>query len=145
MMHKNNIHFFVVLVVCTIMTSCGKKKIPTSQKSLDSNKRSIIAAQAKYSDLPVPIGCRLIEEKKSQTQLPAAFLHYVGSISIPSAITFYNQEMERMGWDIVNLSHEGEGMLVCSKPSKWCLVSIRINHHARKNAEKTSLSLFIKQ
>ena len=50
---------------------------------------------------------------------------YHGNQNIEKVISFYNRELEVMGWEFKDLSTKHEGLFVCNKSSKTCVVSIR--------------------
>ena len=159
-MHIKKTHYQFLLVMSLfvlscVISSCSYKKQPSTNRStLALIKRASIEAQSQHTDIPIPIGCRLIKKhntiptSKSVSESGCTtFLHYTTQMSLTHTITFYINEMERSGWDIINLSTgtntatDNEGMLVCSKPSKSCIISIR---SPQKKSAQTSIRLFIK-
>jgi len=149
MMHNKKTHYQCLLITGLFIFSClissCDKQSQTHRTSLTPSKRISIEAQAHQTDIPMPIGCRLIEKKNTlyaNTALDhSTFLHYTTPLPLFHTITFYSNEMERAGWDIINLSTDIEGMLMCSKPSKSCVISIRT---ISKKNNKTSVRVFIK-
>jgi len=136
MMQIKRTHYQYLLVVGSLLFSClisSCKKHPViSRNNLSHTKRASIQAQSQHTDIPLPLGCTLI---KKQNNLTSTFLHYTSPLTQARTTTFYINEMERSGWEIINLSPDkNESMLVCSKPSKTCVVSLR----------KSSIRLFIR-
>ena len=111
----------VVCLVCAVVmiSSCGKDSREDSNKKNQRREH-----EAKYSDIPLPVGYtskRYVEDETKSSH----FFSYSGGLSIDQAIIYYRQNMERLGWDIQDFSVGGEGLLTCSKRSRSCALSIR--------------------
>lgn len=140
-----------------LFSSCNKKKSEESSVHVFSlfNKNVpeyVLLNEARYSDLPVPIGFRHIKKSNSNDQhisIPplgcgsdqnkSDFLSYQGDLALSQTLEFYYKALEREGWQIVDLSNDHEGLLFCSKPTKQCIVSLR-----RFKKNKTKVYLFVK-
>jgi len=158
-----NLNFFVIVLVMSMLvfSSCGKNnecdeeehavRIASSKslKSFISEKNNILMSdildQAKLIDTPVPVGYEFVEKSSEQDS------HSIvckGVLSVKKTREFYIQEMERLGWDIIDLSNKHEGLLICSKQSRYCAVSMRDIRNdkgkKRKRYFNTKLHLFIK-
>jgi hypothetical protein len=136
---NNAIHTFAIaFLLLFLLPSCGKQSdiIKTTQANL---------GQAKHFDVPVPLTYKLAStSSRKQQDGVSDFAQYNGSLTVAQTVSFYKREMERTGWDIIDLSTDHEGFLFCNKPSKQCGVQIRAS--GKPEARKaTTLSLFINQ
>ncbi|MBX9831174.1 hypothetical protein K2X40_04420 [Candidatus Babeliales bacterium] len=123
---------FICLVIVLVCSSCNKQHdthLAGQQHFLDTLDK------AKRVDTPIPLGFFLVNKQSSDR---AETLNYHGSLAVNQVQDFYRKEMEREGWEIIDFSHDQEGMLFCQKTGRSCIVS------ARKHRNKTILRLFIK-
>lgn len=137
----------ISLLGILFFSSCSHKK---SEKnpiySLNSfNKKGsnyILLNEAKYSDIPIPVGFKTIKSSNQNSELliQSEFLSYQGNLNLKDTIDFYSRALEREGWMISDFSSNDEGLLVCSKPTKQCVISLR---KLKKN--KTNVYIFIKK
>lgn len=166
----------IIFLICFLfLSSCSKNKVKILSKRDD--RFSIVdpdlLVQAKYSDLSVPVGYKLVPVKLTSitlnvssepfeqdiTELGEAYnesnsvisdykldqLHFVGGMDIASVVDFYRKRMELSGWQIVDFSSEKEGTLYCKKLKKSCVVSIReLDKRLKKKNRKTEVLLFIR-
>ena len=90
-----------------------------------------ILLEAKYADLPVPVGFRAVPS--------GGPFRYAGGLGIEDVRDFYHKQMERLGWVLEDFSQGDEGMLVCRKPQRSCTISLR------EGGGVTSIVLFTEQ
>jgi len=133
----------VLLGISTVLSfsACGKKVA-----SSDTTKHVSVPTGftgTKHFDIPTPLTFTALSTSTSTTgsSMHDAF-RYGGMLPIGPTIAFYKREMERNGWDIVDLSDTQEGFLYCSKPTKVCGIAIRTQKAA---AQPTLVTLFIQQ
>ena len=142
------IFFFLVLVV--LCSSCGKKQDQDSLflkesdqlliseveesnfKSLSSQqdtKESILLKLAKQSDIPVPVGFEPVihgnPKEHSLDNSQVDLLCFGGEQTLGEVVDFYRRAMECNGWKIRDVSNNNEGLFICEKVHKYCVVSIR--------------------
>ena len=139
----------LLCIVLFFVISCGKHKLKNSTvislnvlNKSDINIDSAILTQAKYSDIPVPIGFQIADQSENDMFLfenRSDFLAYQGESGIADLLIFYQKNLEVAGWRINDLSNEHEGLLICDKPQKQLVISLRSLDD--KNA---NLCLFIK-
>ncbi len=130
-----------------LFSSCGKKKPEKNSVYVFSlfNKNVpdyVLLNEARYSDLPVPIGFRHIKQSNNcalSVDKKSDFLSYQGDLDLVQTLEFYYKALEREGWQIEDLSNDHEGLLFCLKPTKQCVVSLR-----RFKKNKTKVYLFVK-
>ncbi len=137
------------LLFILLIFSCSRKKIQKKSSLARAEYVSDYAVlkEAKYSDVPIPIGYQFVELQKVdvQTDKKTDFLCYLGDLPLEQVIDYYHKNMERYGWQIADFSTQQEGLLFCSKGNKDCIVSIRKNIDASKsNFKKNYVCLFIK-
>ena len=129
---------YLPIFILFFAISCSKNhKQNLKNQTLDSNE----VGQAKELDTPAPLGYKSVTQETTNN---ISHTTYEGGLSIAQAKAFYLQEMERLGWDITNLSTEQEGLLICNKMHKKCIVSIRPYHGSKRHKKKTILHHFIK-
>ncbi len=75
-----------------------------------------VLLEAKHADLPVPVGFR------AQSSAP---LTYSGTLGVRHVRDFYHKQMERLGWMLEDYSTQDEGLLICRKPTRTCVISLR--------------------
>jgi hypothetical protein len=149
------------LLCLLVFSSCSKNDKNTVSdnankyvlhKNNQSLSEEIQLKQAKYFDLPIPVGYNFVEFTNSQTDLSqqsvtkqSDFFCYVGDFQLKRVRDFYRLSMERSGWDVADLSTPHEGLLFCNKSNRECAVSIRDdNDICRVFFRKSCVYIFIK-
>jgi len=79
--------------------------------------------EAKLHDIPILIDACPESNRKEQNSLSQ--ISYISHINMVDAITFYEQEMERFGWNLLTLCRDDEALLIFDKPTKMCSISFR--------------------
>jgi hypothetical protein len=98
---------------------------------------------AQHFDVPTPVTfIPTTQSSRQEGGMIHDFMQYAGKLTISQATTFYKQEMERTGWDVIDLSGANEGFLFCSKPHKQCGVQVRANTPPMRE-KPTTVCLFI--
>ena len=122
---------------------CGKKKIPPSKKEKLTKSAAHLLThhiqRAKDQDIPIPVG---YHHKKTTTDKTTTYMEYHGGISLEKTKDFYRKEMERHGWDIIDLSTIEQCLLFCSKQKRNCAISLR-QKNADLNNKSTEIQLSI--
>ena len=132
--------FLVITCFLLVATACNKK-----QAQAKKDQRAHLEL-AQHFDIPVPLTFKLADTLTKQDPKLGFkdFMQYKGALSVSKTIEFFKTEMERAGWDIIDLSTNHEGFLFCSKPTKQCGIQIRPTGNPQKNSA-TTLCLFITQ
>ena len=107
--------------------------INNSQVKLKKPHYKTFVNQARNSDISTPVGFRLVKCDSQDFEIVddkivrdgITFFVYHGNQDIKKVISFYNRELENLGWEFKDLSTKQEGLLVCNKSSKTCVISIR--------------------
>ena len=135
----------VSFLMCAFLflPSCSKRPktvSPTTQLSVQLSEADLLR-QAKQVDISIPIGFvpRAGQSSQSAEQPESESLCYTGQLPLQTVVKFYKENMERSGWDITNLSSQGEGLFVCNKTDKSCVLSIRPDKD-----DHTNIYLFLK-
>ncbi len=111
---------FTIALIC-LLPACSEKH---NQFQIKKPHYKTFVNQAKSIDISTPVGFNLV---KSDRKGDTTFFEYHGNQNIEKVVSFYNRELEVLGWEFKNLSTEQEGLFVCNKSSKTCVVSIRQN------------------
>jgi hypothetical protein len=105
-----------------ILSSCGGSgTLYHKKKTYDE----WIAQEAKLFDVPVLIDAvpeKLSEPDESEITMT---VRYRAKSALPDAVEFYEQEMERYGWNLWNSFITQEALLIFEKPSKICAILIK--------------------
>ncbi|MFA6990565.1 MAG: hypothetical protein WC192_00760 [Candidatus Babeliales bacterium] len=102
-----------------------------SQVQIKKTHYKTFVNQARNIDISTPVGFRL--EKSDSNEIvenrtmndEILFFLYHGNQDIKKVGSFYKRELEILGWDFKDLSTKQEGLFICNKSSKTCVVSIR--------------------
>ncbi|MDZ4153106.1 hypothetical protein, partial [Methylicorpusculum sp.] len=78
-------------------------------------------------DLPFPLGALPLSREHIQESVSSGqiFLAYTVALSAPDLTTFYEQEMERLGWQKMVVLPDFETTLIFAKPDRICSISLR--------------------
>ncbi len=115
--------YFRLLFPLLFLSACTGKEVPQAALPQGVPTRPVqpivmpVLHEAKHADLPVPVGF--------SPQPSAGPFRYAGSLSIEQVRDFYHKQMERLGWVLEDYSIGDEGLLVCRKPARTCVISIR--------------------
>ena len=83
---------------------------------------------AKFADLPdAPFQAKLESMAVSSQDHEQVQIFYTISMPMVDTISFYQQQMERLGWELVGQSDIQDCLLHYSKPQRFC--SILITQH----------------
>jgi len=104
------------------VAGCGLKK-PILHDTFQ-NKEII----AKYADLPdVPFAVKLQSISMGLDDQCQIQMFYTTKMTIHELIEFYQQQMERNGWDLLAKSHAQDCLLQYVKPMQICSILISDN------------------
>lgn len=141
------VHLLILLV--PLLVSCKGKEKPKRLALYDD----ILLSKSRYFDVPTPVGYTLLDAKINKKHISdieeinnasSYSLCYAGSLSMKEAVNFYRQSMERLGWDISDLSSKGEGLLFCRKNNKSCAISVRSERTSKGSGHnKSKIHIFL--
>jgi hypothetical protein len=119
-MRSNIVWYGVIVAFILPLSSCvaPKSRIPI----IDEWAKQ----EAKFYDIPIVINAqpymdynnRVDDSNNNQ-------IAYTASLPFGEICSFYEYEMERLGWQLVAVSKGKECLYIYEKPAKQCAVSIR--------------------
>lgn len=136
----------IFLSMMLLASSCSKKKLAPSSHHNDIQNQVVSDdsfdsfEKAKNIDISIPLGFSII--KKSIHEMVEHFF-LDGIDTLDHIKFFYTKEMERLGWEIIDLSTSDENLLICKNSKKYCVISARSD--GNKNPQKIMLHLFLKK
>ena len=86
-----------------------------------------VTAKLRFSDVPVPAGFKLIQDKSFvfQTQgTRVALLKYVGRAKLEELVVFYKEQMPYYNWELLNVVEYGKSVLNFEREGQSCIVTI---------------------
>ena len=138
----------VLFSILIVAPACCRKKLEKKREArveepvLQQNNvvDDYFEREAKLDDIPIPVGyrCAMINSDASSPE----FLSYKGGLTLDQALTFYKANME--GWLIDDFSTLHEGLLVCSKPDRSCVISIRSGTQSHDKEKKSVVNIILK-
>lgn len=135
---KKIIGLFLILIF--LFSSCSKKKQVNILNQNSDNREKL----ARYSDIPIPLGYDFLDVNENvlsqNKNYDSDYLCFSGVQDLDESLKFYLENMEIFGWDIKNFSNQIEVLLVCSKPTRSCVISIRDEFDKSK---KTKICIFV--
>ena len=112
-----------LVLVVPIIAGCGMQQKLKHPEYLQ--QQEIIA---KYADLPdAPFQAQLKKIATSQQAHEEVQLFYTFTMSVDDLLAFYQQQMERLGWELLAESKAQNYLLHYVKPSQVCSVLIAEN------------------
>jgi len=137
-----------------INPTIGASFINLKEVSIEDFAEFVRQKEAKLSDIPIPLNSvpikRYFQELSAQNKIILGYKTRVPENngndrrdiikdSLHSIVTFYNQEMERLGWKNVAFFDGFEKLMIFQKPSKFCTVSLRRCLQEDKECEDAKL------
>jgi len=114
--------------------------VKVSAQSLDA---MIKLHEAKLADVPVPLNVVPLREYFDQSCADKKIiLGYTSDVKRIEIVKFYNDQMERLGWENVAYFDGRETLMIFKKPSKFCSVSVRVCSHLNGKQEHTKVVIF---
>jgi hypothetical protein len=129
--------YFLLIFSTIFFFGCHQPIIKSNKPYVDKTKEAALLQQAKYSDLPVPIGFAPVA---SQTETNKVLLSYSGNLGVGESVKFCKNSLELEGWEIQDFSTEGEGLLFCRKANKECALSVN-----QESRNRTKINIVLKK
>jgi len=101
----------IAVFFCLFLSGCLKE----SKKAVDVHE-----CEARLSDIALPLDGKPIKKFLG----PQTFVYSIKK-DVKELRSFYEQEMERFGWNLIALDNHHETLLIFDKPHRICTVSIR--------------------
>jgi len=108
----------LILSGCALM---DKKELSTTSGLLEPQ------AVAKFSDLPVPMGFKLLATNSYSFEsggVRVAVLKYRGKATPEQVIGFYKEQMPIYSWNLLNIVEYGERMLNFDTDRETCVIRL---------------------
>ena len=147
-------YIFYALIFVLFIVSCGKKGEKRCDHPValhDGDVDLARLAQAKYADIPLPVGYTFVDCNRARLLNPvddekseddSDFFCYKGNMVFDQVLQYYRKNMERLGWKITDISNAREGLLFCEKIQRTCVISLRNKRQHATN--KNYICLFVK-
>lgn len=133
----------LAIIICflsLLLPACARKKSRAFSFSVAHSEPQVLSEaqraqslallrdwEATLLDIPFPLGAMPVTQeyaKNSETK-GQHFLAYTTLLAESNLIAFYEQEMERLGWQKMVVLPDFETMLIFSKPDRICSISLR--------------------
>ena len=100
--------------------------------------------EAKLSDVPIPLNAEPLKECFSISDSnKKIILGYICDGHSTHMVKFYNDQMERLGWESVASFNGCETLMIFKKPFRTCAISIRMySHKHNRKQEHTKVIVF---
>lgn len=122
--------FVALLMMIVFFSSCQKNVLKKQQKNvfLQQEIEALQESVARLSDIPdvpLPVMIKKIENTNAE-QDQLQIICDVYDISRADLYSYYEGEMERLGWQLQGSYDQQEGLLVFVKPGgSLCVISLR--------------------
>lgn len=111
-----------LLVFLAMFSSCKKKCVDHDASGHWNSKR----LEAKLYDVPVLINAQLVQNiNNTEAVDESSIISYETTVDYDQVCTFYQEEMEKLGWWQSAAFEGSESLLNFEKPNKYCSISIR--------------------
>lgn len=121
----------------------SKKKI-TLPMNIDGTLAIVREQEARLSDIPVPLEAvpfpYVVDDSLTTQHM---MLGYDCKIDYEAVINFYDQEMERNGWQKAAEYKGFESLLNFTKPQRFCSISIRPRLDKKRAKTDNGVGIFI--
>jgi len=126
--------YFLIVILAFLLTGCAA--INSTDTDLDETEEqeaftppslAPTAARLRFSDLPVPSGFKLIQDKSFifQTEgVRVALLKYAGRAKVQDLLDFYKEQMILYNWELLNVVEYDRTVLNFERGKQTCIVTI---------------------
>jgi len=116
---------FILLAGILILAGCST----SPQKNNQSIDTKILEPQAmlKFSDVPVPVGFKMILRESYSFQsggVRVGLLKYHGKANVDQVINFYKEQMPMYNWNLLNIIEFNERLLNFDRDTETCIISL---------------------
>ena len=112
---------------CSVQNKKSSNQNRYSKVETSEWRLHIEQIEAKLVDIPLPLKTLLEPQKVSfsDRDATAVMLNYHVRLSVDEVSLFYQQEMERAGWQEVMLFAGPESLLVFERSARSCIITVR--------------------
>ena len=112
---------FQIIILVILFSGCRKDAKTVADKRWERKK-----LEAKLYDVPVLINAQLVQNINNTACVDeSSIISYETPLDFNQACSYYQEEMERLGWWQSAAFKGTEALLNFEKPNKYCSVSIR--------------------
>jgi len=86
-----------------------------------------VTAKLRFSDVPVPAGFKLIQNKSFVFQTEetrVALMKYSGRAKLQDLVDFYKEQMLLCNWELLNIVEYGRSVLNFERSRQSCIITI---------------------
>jgi hypothetical protein len=114
---------FLFLAVIFLLTGC------TAFSKKDKSSTGVLEPQAlaKFADVPVPAGFKILPEESysfESSGVRVGVLKYRGKANVEQVENFYKEQMPMYNWNFLNVVEYGERLLNFDRESETCIISL---------------------
>lgn len=131
-MQINLLKSFPILISIFLLAGCatthdiGSSELEAEEENFAATTLAV-TAKLRFSDLPVPVGFKLIEDKSFVFQAEGtrvALLKYSGRAQLPDVVEFYREQMLFYNWELLNVVEYDRSVLNFERGGQTCIVTI---------------------
>lgn len=131
-MYLKMIRYFLVLLLAFSFAGCATTNGKGVSGELEEEETFVtstlaVTARLRFSDVPVPVGFKLIKDKSFvfQTEMTrVALLKYAGRAKLPDLVNFYREQMLFYNWELLNVVEYDRSVLNFERAGQNCIVTI---------------------
>jgi len=117
----------IVLLSCSLISFFGCASAEKAE--IGSGSASVLepATILKFSDVPVPIGFKLLPQSSYSFEsagVRVGVLKYQGKANADLVESFYKEQMPIYGWNLLNAIEYGDRLLNFERESETCIVTL---------------------
>jgi len=113
---------FAVMIFLTTISGCASMMSANSDKVLEP------ASSLRFSDIPVPLGFKLIVQQSysfENSGVRVAMLKYKGRGTLDQVLNFYKEQMPLSKWNLLNITEFGQRLLNFERENETCIISMQ--------------------
>lgn len=112
-----------IVVLCSLFIVCAGCTLHKANREQEFLEKTLLA---KYSDIPDAPFHTVLQTVIAEENRPGQVqITYTTTMSQSQVIDFYEQEMERLGWNFIGKSLAKDVLLQYSKPDVFCSILLQ--------------------
>ncbi len=125
-MKTKRMHLAILSAFC-IFCLLGCSSASKNDDSLKSTALLEPSAMLKFSDVPVPVGFRLLGQESysfESSGVRVGVLKYRGRANADQVINFYKEQMPMYNWVFLNVVEYGDRLINFERENETCIISL---------------------